>query len=307
MMDNEMLESILANNCALPDGASLEGLTVELEENLGSVDESLRENSLSILWEWVEQGFYTTGMLSALGNRMVGQMQTGLGESEGDAVFCRAFSALILAAVISADARQARSETGGFLGDETVSAWLDESLRFYDKEKDGRGYVQGKGWAHALAHGADLLLCLGMHPSVKDKRQERILDGLGQKAASMAGSIFLFNEDERMARAAMGTLLREDISLSAFEHWITSILQRVNATPRAEAHQTPEAHHARYNARLFLRSLYFQLIFGARIYRDGTEHKLHPEARDAFLEALEIALKDLDEGVFYQTAGKEPQ
>ena len=42
--------------------------------------------------------------------------------------------------------------------------WGDRIATWYVRERDLRGFVPGKGWAHAVAHGADALGALGRLP-----------------------------------------------------------------------------------------------------------------------------------------------
>ena len=82
-------------------------------------------------------------------------LAVGIGEDGTDTVFRRSFSALVLAECLeratSADRDRPASPTT------TVLRWGDRVAGWLVRERDLRGYVPGKGWAHALAHGADAL------------------------------------------------------------------------------------------------------------------------------------------------------
>ena len=76
---------------------------------------------------------------------------SGSASSDTDSVFRRSFSALILGECIARDNKRplVPGRQGARVG-RPVATWL---LR----ERDLRGFVPGKGWAHAVAHGADAL------------------------------------------------------------------------------------------------------------------------------------------------------
>src|SRR5260370_6274089 len=74
-----------------------------------------------------------------------------IGEAGTDTVFMRSFSLLIIAAILFADAKTPRLS-------EQVTRQAQTALLHYAKEeKDWRGYINGKGWAHAAAHLSDAL------------------------------------------------------------------------------------------------------------------------------------------------------
>lgn len=68
-MDAAFVREIIGSDLAvLPDGGqSAAGLIAPLFCGLGSPDSNLRENSLTVLCEWIEQGRYEAGVLKQIG------------------------------------------------------------------------------------------------------------------------------------------------------------------------------------------------------------------------------------------------
>lgn len=71
----------------------------------------------------------------------------GIDQPQNDQVFLRSFAALLGSLILRADA-----ETP-FLSRDDRGLWFQWALEYLYREHDWRGYVQGRGWAHALAEG----------------------------------------------------------------------------------------------------------------------------------------------------------
>ena len=84
---------------------------------------------------------------------------TGLGESGTDTVFTRSFSTLVIAAIIEYDVKKT------VVNPDLVHSTVNKVTYYLMEEKDTRGFIEGKGWAHSIAHGADALGALAKHPS----------------------------------------------------------------------------------------------------------------------------------------------
>jgi hypothetical protein len=139
-------------------------------------------------------------------------MTAHLGEAENDTVFVRSFSALYLSILAAEDLRHP------FLSPPAFKQTLDLALQSYAREKDLRGYVPGKGWAHATAHVADLLKFLGRSPHLSKEEQKLIVNAVAQRCRS-AGSVFSHGEDARMAAALLSIAERKDCDEEVFRSW----------------------------------------------------------------------------------------
>jgi hypothetical protein len=143
-------------------------------------------------------------------------------------VFARSFSALYMSILAAQDLRKP------FLSAAAFKETLDTALRCYEEEKDLRGYVPVKGWAHATAHVADLLkfLARSPHPSAED--QKRIVNGVWQRCRT-AHMVFTWGEDARMAAALLSIVDRKDFSASPFETWFQALITENKALWKSPA------------------------------------------------------------------------
>src|SRR5436305_3940913 len=154
-MERNLWYEIARNEYQPPDNQNLQALTQELISFLGSTDGELRDDiAYSTLAHWILQGRYTAAELRSLTRELTRNLTAGIGREGDDLVFLRSFSALVLAVVVGQDNKEP------FFEESQVTRLLKETLGFLAAEKDLRGFVPEKGWAHAIAHTSDLLALL---------------------------------------------------------------------------------------------------------------------------------------------------
>jgi hypothetical protein len=245
----------LVENQALPQGEWVRELTPELLSWLGSSDAELRDRfAYPILTAWIERGQYGPDELRGIAGQMLNDLGQGLGEAGTDSVFLRSFSALILMEVV------ARDNAEPFLDQADVHELLAGSLDYLRRERDLRGWVEGPGWAHAVAHTADLLMMLSRSRHLGAAELAALLDGVADRLLTPTDTVFLYQEDERLAYAVLNVLRRRLLDHGSVSRW----LGRFARPPGYESWQPVYAEAglsvARVNVTSFLRSLYFQLL-----------------------------------------------
>ncbi|MCD4526161.1 DUF2785 domain-containing protein [Nocardioides sp. cx-173] len=239
---------------AVPTDRPLADLTAELTRLLGETDPHLRDRlALPALATWVERGVYDD-LLRGLGDGMAAGLRVGLGERETDSVFRRSFSVLILGECIARD-NQRPLVPGG-----KVLDWGDRIATWMLQERDLRGYVPGKGWAHAVAHGADALGTLARSPHVGAAELVVILDVIAERLALPVDALFSAGEADRLALAAMFVLRRNRVPLDLLEAWVGALAATATRTWGPDR----DPYLGSGNAEAFLRALYLQLALGQR-------------------------------------------
>ncbi len=312
-MNREAIQSIVGSDFKIPAGADLIHLTAELLPLLGSTDSHLREGALEILWHWGEAGQYSDAELRDIGERMASNISLALGESGTDTVFLRSFSALILEMVIQTDDVRNLGAGAGrepFLSRDEALEWFEAALAAFAGEEDGRGFVDGRGWAHAIAHKADLLGTLARGRHLDAPRLERVLAAITERLARPAEIILAFEEEYRLVRAAVHVLLRNEVQSEFLHTWIEQLSRMPDGRGWGATlglHECDQAaNRARVNVRSFLRSLYFVLLWGMRGPGDAAEHDnpLHAyynrpiDARGALLADIEQALRGMNRPMY---------
>jgi hypothetical protein len=202
---------------------------------------------------WTSRGVYDD-LLSGLGDGMAAGLTVGLGEGESDTVFRRSFSVLVLGECVARDNAAALVPPG------KVLEWGDRVSTWYLRERDLRGYVPGKGWAHAIAHGADAIGTLAESPHLGNNELTVLLDVLADRLTLPAETQFVHGEHDRMAAATMSVLRRNVVPLSVLEPWVA----RIAAAATSRAPRGTDPFLRRGNSESFLRALYLQLALAPR-------------------------------------------
>lgn len=121
-------------------------------------------------------------------------------------------------------------------------------------EKDVRGYVKDKGWAHSTAHTADVLDELAQCESIEYKDLLDVLEAIKTKVC-INNYCYVNQEDERMAVAIISIINRNLLHNKEITNWIKSF------EDIKKANHYPEDHNLLINIKNFLRSIYFRLIY----------------------------------------------
>ena len=103
--------------------------------------------------------------------------------------------------------------------------WGDRIATWLLEEQDLRGFVPGKGWAHAVAHGADALATLARSPHVGKAELNVLLDVIAERLALPVTQLFVHGEPDRLATATMALLRRDRVPIETLESWVSRLGQ----------------------------------------------------------------------------------
>lgn len=282
-MDLAFWQSIVDTDFSVPKHKSPGMLIDELLSDLGSVKPVLREGAkYRILEVWIEQGYFTPTEMRYIAGKALHNLRLGLGEKETDSVFLRSYSILVLNMIID------RDNQSPFLSKNEVREWLDKALSYLNAEKDFRGFVEGKGWAHTMAHFADLFTFLTRNQRIQVSDLENMLNAILHKFSEPTDYVYTHLEDERLAFSIMAILRLNQVSLSFWKTWFNQILLLAGQSPWIDIYAENQKANMRHNAINLLRSLYFQLKFGVA----------PPINQDALLSEIETIFQKLDLGFY---------
>ena len=258
--------SVVSGGMQVPSGRSLSDLTTELGEMLGDPDPAVRDGlAYPVLASWVSTGVYDD-LLERLGDGICGLMEDGVGEVGTDGVFRRSFAALVMAEIIERDTRM------NALDDPTILGWGDRIMAWLLAERDLRGWVPGKGWAHAVAHGADAISALARSPRIRASGVMILLDVVADRVLEPTPEFFVAGETDRLALAAMDALRRNLVDVEMMEPWLTRLAGRSRPDPDDAMHPF----RVDGNVQSFLRAFHLQLALAPE----------HPELRPDLLLSL---------------------
>lgn len=254
-MSGSYWRQVHADGLAVPSDRPLDDLTAELTRMLGDPDPALRDGTAyPTLTTWIDRGVYDD-LLAGLGDGMAMGLLVGLGEQGTDTVFRRSFSALVLGECIARDNRRPLLPGGKIL------EWGDRLATWLLRERDLRGWVPGKGWAHGIAHGADALAILASSPHLATPELTVLIDVIADRVLLPVDRLFTSGEPDRLAFATMNVLRRNVVPLRVLEPWIARL---AGAAGTRSSYNDRDPYLAGGNAEAFLRALYLQLSLGSR-------------------------------------------
>ncbi|OKP84881.1 hypothetical protein A3844_18205 [Paenibacillus helianthi] len=239
----------------LREGERLQDFTCLMLRHIGDPEPVLREHIYSIFYIWLKRDnkFSCEEIWKLLAVLMDDRHLFYRIGSEGDqSVLTRAFSVLPVALIVQ------RDRNNPFLTPDEFQHLKHSLLRYYQEEKDLRGYLAVEGWAHAAAHGADALEELIRCRESDNVLQREVLEAV--KGMLHNGvRIFDEEEDERMA-SIVDTMISEALlPQQEIADWI-HCLSKCTEWPDTRTQRI-----ARVNGKNFVRSLYFR----TRVRNDG--------------------------------------
>lgn len=246
----KQLTMIKENNWEIPIGRDPYALSLEMLDNIGSIDSELRDSLILGLFLRViiEKKISYEQMKELLKLSLSEEhLFYRVGKVDDDSVFNRTFTICIVDAIISVNNNQEE----GFLNESEVLHVYEEVMRYFRNEKDLRGCVEGKGWAHSSAHTADVLCVLAENKFIKHKELMEILEVIKQKIC-VDTYTYINEEDERLVNVVMSIYHRNVITNEEIVNWIYSF-QDIKKRGKY-----PEEEHLRENQKVFFRSLFFR-------------------------------------------------
>jgi hypothetical protein len=216
--DHAFWLALKADDFKLPPGASPAALSREVLALLGSTDPELRDGvGYEAFASWIYRDELLHPVeLESLRVTLMASARAGLGDGEGDGVFGRSFALLDLSVLAAEDLRRPFLTAAGF--QELLTLACDALAR----ERDLRGYVRGKGWAHATAHAADLVKFLARSRHLAPGDSERIVSHIAERLRT-ARQVFVWGEDARLAAALVSLAARPDFDPAPFNAWFVRL------------------------------------------------------------------------------------
>ncbi len=245
-LKNDLLE-IKQNNYEINNSNTFNFYALQMLEKIGTVDYELRDDLIyDIFANWIDMNVFKEKELCnyleiAKDNK---HLMYNIGLEESDYVFTRTFSALIIALIIQ------RHLQKNFLYSDIILDTQNIMLNYMALEKDIRGYIDEKGWAHSVAHGADVLSELSKCNEIKHESLLCMLNVFKLKICQ-GKYVYIDGEPDRINVAVKNILNRDLLSEQEIITWLG------NFSIYIIKDGTIEKFHQRINIKNYLRSLYF--------------------------------------------------
>lgn len=219
---------------------------------IGDPDSELRDDLIcNTLYEWIgTKEYFNNEQLKQILFILMDKEHLfyQIGSDVNDSVFTRTFSVLGVAQILKRHRKQA------FLSTEEFVDIKNKLIEYYISEMDLRGYIEGPGWAHAAAHGADAMGELAQCSESGEKIIREILNAF-KKVMYNRKYIFDNEEDERISRVIFRIIKDNLLSKQVIIKWLEELSDCI------EWHKDRQQYVTRINIKNVIRSLYFKIMY----------------------------------------------
>jgi hypothetical protein len=266
----EALLDLRGRKLEVADAASRQSLALDLLPCLAHADPELRDRvAFEALSTWMRQKLITPDTGLAMLERLLPQIAPAYPDPDG---FARPFAALVLAEVVRMD------RIAPFLSEPLRAQTATAAVTYLRSVRDYRGFSEGEGWRHGVAHGADLLLQLAVSPHTGKAQLDAILAAVAEQIAPVE-HFYVHGEPERLARAVFFLMKRELHTPAEWTAWFERVTAPALLSQWEDAFLSQRGLAKRHDTAAFLLALYLYV-------REDS-----PELQSRVLEPLRAAIQ----------------
>jgi hypothetical protein len=253
----------------LESPAARQSLAAGLVDCLRDANPVLRDElAFNGLQAMMREGQLDAPALQSLRTRLLATMA----EPADVTGFAKPFSALALAEVVRAD------RIRPFLLPAERDEIVERSAAYLAGVRDYRGFDEREGWRHGVAHGADLMVQLAVHPLLSRTQGETVLAAVASQVMPAGEHFYRYGEAERLMAPVFYLARRGWWKPEDWERWLDAVVARL---PHPEP-MTQAGLASRHNLSAFLQAMYVS------VQEIGND-----EVKAALLPGLRKAIKDV--------------
>lgn len=246
----ELLKELKADRNALLNHFDKFDLIRLLFENIGISDSEIRDDLIyPVLSNMIFYNDFDAKQIDEIIEILLSDKNLffDLEKKYENSVLTRSFSILQLVIVVYRHRQQK------WLSEKQLMSIYQKFMEYFVLETDYRGYIDGVGWAHSVAHSADLFLQLFGCDEFTEKEISEMLDVI-QARFTEYNEVYICHEDDRMVRAIMIGLKRNILLKEAIIEWLERFAQY------EKRNQYPQDYYCKANIKNLLRALYFAMV-----------------------------------------------
>jgi hypothetical protein len=219
---------------------------------VGHPDPDIRDGVVySALAAWMRGRLLTPETIDVLYHGLKRQIEA----TDDPSGFRRPFAVLVLSEVARTD--RVDPSFSQVRRDELVAL----AASYIGGISDHRGFVDGEGWRHGVAHASDLVLQLVLNPEIGPEQIERLVGALATQISPDGNVAYIHGEPERLARAVYYAYIRNVVGGDFWQDWFNRLSDPEPLQNWGAAYQSEAGLAQRHNTLSFLRALY--LMAGA--------------------------------------------
>ncbi|MGZ8779911.1 MAG: DUF2785 domain-containing protein [Thermoanaerobaculia bacterium] len=242
------LDALKQSGFAVPDAGERNRIARLLPGCLGDPDPAVRDGiAFEALSKWLRASALEATTIRTLAERLTPELRA----ADDDAGFRKPFVALALSEVARAD------RIASVLPDAARQDLVVATAHYLTGVTDYRGFDARAGWRHSVAHGADLVLQLGLNAQLSADDVRRLLSAVAAQVAPPRAVSYTFGEPERLARAVYFIHRRGVLTDAFWDEWLGAIGSPAPLANWPAAYQTAEGLARRHNTLAFLQAVSF--------------------------------------------------
>lgn len=265
--DNSRLEQLKASGFEIADSAEREQFALTIMACLPSPDPFLRDG---IAFEALTHMLRANQLGAELRIGMARDLLTRLSAELGDG-FERPFAALVLSEIVRADMIEA------YLPPDLRNDIVNAAVTYMQSIDDYRGFEEGAGWRHGVAHGADLLMQLARNPQISAPEQLAAIRDAVAAQLTPSAHFYIYAEPERLMRPIIMLAQRGHFPEANWTEWFTGISSPAPFSAWGDVFGSQAGLAKLHNLRAFL----YAVWINAHLSESGDDNALLPGAEAA--------------------------
>ncbi|MEI4619387.1 DUF2785 domain-containing protein [Bacillus pfraonensis] len=248
----KQLEEIKANHYVIDSTIDIDNLSSTMLQHIGVTDSYLRDKLIyTTFFHLIKNDHIPNTRLQQLLSQSISEQYLfyKINIDDKDAVFTRAFTTLLIALILSADTKH------NFLSESYILKVKDKLILYMKQEHDFRGYVNGQGWAHSIAHVSDTFDELIKNPKLETEHYPEILQTLLEKV-NVHTLYYKYEEDERIVYPIVA-MVQNGLNEKELIVSLHSLVKQMQAQKTELSIVSYETLYG--NVKSFFRSLFFRL------------------------------------------------
>lgn len=184
--------------------------------HIGDLNPEIRDTTVyTLLSRGLTEDSFTTQQKQTILRTVLTQngLFKNIEQPANDDVFCRTFTALLIAEILASDSRNP------WLTEPQRQLFFNDALSYLPQELDQRGFVANKGWAHGIAHGSDLLDAAWCHPNFSAPQSQQALLVIASVFKRQSG-FFIADEEPRLAIPIVHAMASQHLSENTLTNWL---------------------------------------------------------------------------------------
>ncbi len=250
-LSRDRLVALKASKFVLPDGTERSTVAVGLVDCLGDPDPEIRDG---IAFEGISTWLRGKQLDSATVVSLYQKLAKSVNAPPDAPGFRRPFAILVLSEVARADRITPTLTAAQF------DSLVNLTARWMQDVGDYRGFIDGEGWRHGIAHGSDLVLQLELNQRITADQLRKLMDAVETKVAPAGKAALIHTEPERLARAVFYGYLRGLLDDGYWQKWFGQVASPAPIASWGEAWKGEAGLAQRHNTLDFLYALHFLAI-----------------------------------------------